>query len=151
MPDFSQISVEQYDLTIKRIQIQENRAYEFIVAYFKELNNRRGLEELELIERNKREQNLKLKLEENKGPKWKESELNELGYSLRSYIESKIEVTNYIRERLDMTRIKKPLVKRMCIECNKEFKTNRDKQVFCSSKCRFDNWDKLHPRTTTPK
>lgn len=147
MLDFSQISMEQYDLITNRIKIQEEKAYNFIVNYFTELDNRRALEERE----QKRIENLKLKLKDNKGPNWGKHELDELGYSLRSYIESKMETKEYIKERLGMTKIKKEKIKKMCLECNKEFETNRDKQLFCSQKCRFENWDKLHPRTTIPK
>lgn len=34
-----------------------------------------------------------------------------------------------------------------CAECGNDFTQYRSWQKFCSSKCRWRNWDKRHPRT----
>jgi len=35
-----------------------------------------------------------------------------------------------------------------CKECRKKVQAVRKKQLFCTSKCRIDNWMKSHPRIT---
>lgn len=36
---------------------------------------------------------------------------------------------------------------RICPNCLMQYKSNRKNKIFCSKRCKFQNWAKKHPRT----
>lgn len=50
------------------------------------------------------------------------------------------------RWRAKKEKAEKEAITRRCLECCAEFTTKRSKKKFCSSQCRFKNWEKLNPR-----
>ena len=45
-----------------------------------------------------------------------------------------------------MARRQKQLITRTCVQCHKQFETRNDRKAYCRPACRWQAWDRRHPR-----
>lgn len=72
----------------------------------------------------------------------------------QSFAEAKLYVVEQLTERKIFTVIEAvplPRPTRTCEVCKEAFVTGHQNARFCSSECRFEAWDKEHPRKAKPK
>ena len=122
-------SLKQFDYDWERRDRKIRRDYAFIVRYYNRLSRKWELED--------EEKQAWQRYEEERTITWKQEELDELGYTLRTTIEAQIKIR--IKK---IKKIKIPIVKTLCANCGEEILKWQRNKKYCDGTCRKEAYDR---------